>query len=126
MSNQAKVVARHAHSACKDGDVYPTKFKPGDEIHGELADQAVAEGWGKRTRNRGKKAPANKDAGAAPENKAGGVADDGADEESGDDPFRGAEDVAGSDGGDRGERAEPDAGGSGDGKSQPDAAGGDQ
>lgn len=39
----AKVTA--PFSGCKDGDLHPTRFAPGDEVTGELADVAVREGW---------------------------------------------------------------------------------
>lgn len=44
-----------------DGQVHPIEFAPGDEVHGELAAEAVAAGWA---------APENKGVPKAPRNKA--------------------------------------------------------
>lgn len=38
-----KVIKRF--SGVPDGQIYPREFMPGDQVHGELAAVAVAQGW---------------------------------------------------------------------------------
>ncbi len=56
----------------KDGEVYPTQFKPGDIVEGDLAAVAVREGWAEEDPGQEEKKlnpPANKAVKGAPENK---------------------------------------------------------
>jgi hypothetical protein len=42
----AKVI--EAFVGCKDGELYGTEFKIGDEVEGELAEIALREGWAEK------------------------------------------------------------------------------
>ena len=43
-----KAVAIKPFSGCKDGELHPTRFQDGDEVTGDLARVAIAEGWAKK------------------------------------------------------------------------------
>ena len=51
----------------RDGELYPTRFEPGDLVEGELAEIAVRENWAEKTgaepteeRNSPRRKPANR------------------------------------------------------------------
>lgn len=42
-----KAVVKTAFDGVPDGQVWPKSFAPGDEVEGNLAEVAIAEGWAK-------------------------------------------------------------------------------
>jgi hypothetical protein len=60
-----KATVTHPFKGCRDGELHPVSFKPGDTVTGELARAMVRDGKAKSVTA----APQNKDLGQAPADK---------------------------------------------------------